>query len=79
VFNCAHPNSSQRPVRATAQRTPVPTDFGPDGTPVARLQRPFGLDPLMHRANKTRPIRVRMEARRPTRAQGFPPEITALS
>jgi hypothetical protein len=49
------------------------------GKPVARLQRPYGLDPLMHRADKTRPTRVRMEARRTTRAQGFPPEITALS
>lgn len=49
------------------------------GKPVARLQRPFGLNPLMHRTDMTRPTRVRMEARRPTRAQGFPAEINTLS
>jgi len=56
-----------------------PTASARGGTPVARLQRPFGWDPLMHRADKTRPTRVRMEARRPTRTREFPPEITALS
>ena len=39
------PDSSQRPVRATAQRTPVPTDFGPRRNTDTEIAAPFRIRP----------------------------------
>src|SRR5664280_2478407 len=44
-MNRGHPDSSQRPVRTPAQRTPVPTSFGPRRKTGNEIAVPFRIGP----------------------------------